>query len=261
MNQKRGGQVGPAASQGGVTSPKASPGAFLESLKRTGKGQFAIALDATGSMAELIESARANIGEIMRRVSQGAGHPVMLRLYVYRDYDCVGSQHPVLEISELTTDVAALENWLARREVAGGGGNDGEAIESALADVLQRAEAEAVLVAGDEPSNQRNDLRGNATQTAYELAMKLKERNCPVHMFAVGHRPRTAADFKKVSAASGGKFGRLDGGPDMIDMAVLAMLSRLQGASGVRRYVEGRALSENAKSFATALLPKPDEKQ
>lgn len=261
MNDRRGGQVGPAGSPGGaVGAPKARPGAFLSTLGRPAKGQFAIALDATGSMGPLIAAARASIGEIMRRVTAEAGSPVALRLYVYRDYDCVGTSYPVLEQSDLTADVGTLQRWLAQREPAGGGGNAGEAVEAALADILRREEADAVLVAGDEPSNPKHELRG-AQATALELAPRFKERGCPVHMFALGDYPATITDFKKVSAASGGKFGRLDGGPDMIDLAVLAMLSRIKGASGVREYVAGRALSDNARSFATALLPKPDDKR
>jgi hypothetical protein len=261
MSDKPSKQVGPAASTGAVAAPKSRPGAFLDTLSKSAKGQFAIALDASGSMERLIDAARVSIGEIIQRVVAEAGRPIAIRLYAYRDYDCLGSQFPVLEQSELTADVSALQRWLGQREATGGGGNDGEAVEAALADVLQRQEADAVLVAGDEPSNSKQHLRGGATATAYDLAARLKERNCPVHMFALGGSQTCIADFKKVSAASGGKFGRLDGGPDMIDMAVLAMLSRLKGAAAVQRYVEGRALTDNAKSFATALLPKPDEKK
>jgi len=261
MSDKSDRQVGPATSTNAVSAPKSRPGAFLNTLSKPAKGQFAIALDASGSMGSLIDAARASIGEIIRRVVNEAGRPIALRLYAYRDYDCLGSQYPVLEQSELTSDVAALQRWLGAREATGGGGNDGEAVEAALADILRREEADAVLVAGDEPSNSRQHLRGGAAATASDLALRLKERNCPVHMFAVGSSQTCIADFKKVSAASGGKFGRLDGGPDMIDMAVLAMLSRLQGDAGVRKYVEGRALSDNAKSFATALLPKPGDKK
>ena len=196
----------------------------------------------------------------MRRVADGAGATVSLRLYVYRDYDCIGSQIPVLEQSELTADVAALRKWLGSREATGGGGNDGEAVEAALADILKRDEADAVLVAGDEPSNRKRDLRGGAQETALELAAHFKERERPIHMFALGERPSTIADFKQIAAASGGQFGRLDGSADMIDLAVLAMLSRLEGPTGVRRYVDGYTLSENARSFASGLLPKPGDK-
>lgn len=258
------GQIAPSP-QSTPSVPKSRPSSFLESLPQS-KGQFAVALDASGSMAPLIATARESIAEIIRRVSEGAGAPVKLRLYVYRDYDCLGyPEHPVLEHSELTSDVALLRRWLAGREAAGGGGNDGEAIEAALTDILARQEADAVLVAGDEPSNAKAHLSGfsgtGVQATAIELAPTFKQRRCPIHMFALGQRPSTLRDFKSVAAAAGGQFGRLDGGPDMIDLAAIAMLSRLRGEQGVRKYADQHNLTDNAKTFASALLPKPSDKK
>src|SRR5690606_4007605 len=76
-----------------------------------------------------------------------------------------------------------------------------------------------------------------------------------------GRAPSTLRDFKSVAAAAGGRFGRLDGGPDMIDLAAIAMLSRLRGEQGVRKYADEHNLTDNAKTFASALLPKPGDKK
>lgn len=237
---------------------------LTHALTRSSRGQFAIALDGTGSMQPLIDSARKAIGEILRRVSAEAGRPIKVRVHVFRDYDCVGSQaYPLHQCSDLTDNVAALESWLARIGAAGGGGNRGEAVEAALFDIFQRNEADVVLLAGDEPANTRgilDSLGKRETRTAQELAPDFKSRGTPIHAFAMGRDPVAHASLDAIAAKSGGKSGRLDGGPEMIDLAVMALLDRLKGAAAVQRYVEGRSLSNNAQDFARALLPSPDKK-
>ncbi len=224
------------------------------------RGAFAIALDATGSMAPLIDTARDALGEIMRRVSREAARPIRLRLYVYRDYDAPVQQ--LLEHTDLTGDVPQLEDWLQQRKANYGGGNDGEAVEVALADIAKRDEVDAVLLAGDEPSNSRDHMSAyghTQSSTAHDWARRLKERSTPIHAFVVGHRPSTLVDFPTIAQLSGGCHGRLDGGADMIDMAVLAMLKSLAGEAAARRYAEGHALTDNAREFAALLLPPPRE--
>lgn len=256
-------QSGAPATRSG--KPAFSASKMIGKLTGSAKGQFAIALDATGSMGPLIDSARSAIGQILQRVTQEAGQPVSVRIHVYRDYDCEGyTIAPLHEASELTADVHALEVWLMGRRPDGGGGNGGEAVEAALADILARGEADAVLLAGDEPAHDRANLTRlgkREIQTAADLANEFRARNIPIHAFVMGSDPRAKASLDGIAASSGGKSGRLDGGPEMIDLAVLAMLDRLKGAAGVRRYMEGRALSSNAKAFGDALLlPKPGDK-
>src|SRR6187551_3054874 len=81
-----------------VTTGGAQTPAWAQGTSRTGTasadeivqgaaGRFAIALDATGSMAGLIEMAKRSIGEILARVMREAGRPIEVMLVAYRDYD------------------------------------------------------------------------------------------------------------------------------------------------------------------------------
>ena len=72
-----------------------------------------------------------------------------------------------------------------------------------------------------------------------------------------GQRASTVRDFKQMAALSGGKSGFLDGSREMIDMAVMAMLSALKGRDGVQAYMRKTKLSPNAQDFGSLLLSGP----
>jgi hypothetical protein len=44
----------------------------------------------------------------------------------------------------------------------------------------------------------------------------------------------------------------------MIDLAVMAILSRLKGSEGVRRYIATAQLTDNSRAFAQLLLGKSE---
>nr|WP_295108020.1 hypothetical protein [uncultured Caulobacter sp.] len=223
-------------------------------IDRSKSAHFAIALDATGSMATLLQSAKASLSEIIRRVTHEAGRPIKIQLFAYRDYDC-GPQ--VLESSSLSGDANNLIAWLSRVEAMGGGSNDGEAIEFALGHIKTLGGFRSIIIAGDEPPNGQVFLasQGRAqSQTAQQLAARFGADKTPIHTFVVGDHGPTIIAFREIADASGGKSGRLDGSAAMIDMAVLAMLATLKGKQGVRDYVARTALTSNAAAFATLLL-------
>lgn len=218
---------------------------------------FAVALDATGSMAGLIDDARKHIKTILARIYEEAQARVSVRVYVYRDYDV---PKIVCQSSQLSGDAGELEAWLAAVRVDGGGSNSGEAVEAALEAIDNAGEASAVLLAGDEPSNPRSDLDARGRQntlTAHDWARRFGQKNVPIHTFAVGDRPSTLKDFQEISRLSGGQAGRLDGSTAMIDMAVMAMLAKLKGTSSVNRYMQRYNLSDQSRKFGTLLLGSP----
>jgi von Willebrand factor type A domain len=231
---------------------------------------FAIALDATGSMASSIAEARNYIGEILARVRAQLQRPIRVQFLCYRDYDVVeaGNQwaHKApLETSPMTEDAEALSAWLAKVEARGGGSNSGEAIEAALEAAYQLttnrgSRIAAVLLAGDEPSNHRADLDAagrHQAATARDWARRLAEQKVPVHTFVIRDRSDTIADFSEIARLSGGKTGRLDGSSSMLNMAALAMVAAVGGASAVRKYATQHRLSGPEEAFATLLLTGP----
>jgi hypothetical protein len=230
---------------------------------------FAIALDATGSMASSIAEARDRIGEILARVRAELRKPNQVQFLCYRDYDVFESgnqwgRKELLETSPMTEDAAALSAWLAKVEACCGGGNSGEAIETALEAAYQLTtngpRIAAVLLAGDEPSNGRAHLDAigrHQTATAHDWARRLGERKVPIHTFVVRDRSDTIADFGEIARLSAGKTGRLDGSASMLNMAALAMVAAVGGASAVRSYAAQHRLSGPEEAFATLLLTGP----
>lgn len=213
----------------------------------------AIALDATGSMYRLIQSAKEAIGEIMTLAAARLGRPLEIELFAYRDYDV---PQQLIERSGKSTDHNKLSSWLAKIEALGGGGNSGEAIEVALDKVLADGKFACVLLAGDEPSNSAANIRegGRPNQLeARQLAGKLRERGIPIHSFVVGSSQRTITDFRKLADLSGGKCGRLDGTREMIDLAVMAILASIEGSAAAASYAKTIQLTANTRAFALAL--------
>ena len=213
----------------------------------------AIALDATGSMSHLLRATTDAISEIITRVSREAGRIIEIELFVFRDYDVLDR---LLERSGRSAEPQHLISWLSRVQALGGGANDGEAIEAALEAILREGTFGVVLLAGDEPSNSAASVRraGRNARHAHDLARAFGEQKVPIHSFVVGSDPRTVADFRAISQQSGGKSGRMDGSKEMIDLAVMAILDRLKGAEGVRRYMAGAQLTDNARAFGDQLL-------
>ena len=237
-------------------TPKTSASA-ADRIVRGTTARFAIAIDATGSMSGLIDTAKRSITEILKRVIAGAGRPVEIMLVAYRDYDVPSD---IVDTSMLTKDANALIGWLGRVEAHGGGANDGEAVERALEVILEKGMFDAIVVAGDEPPNSAASIRkamGKDAPSAEDFARRFGQAKIPIHTFVVGDDERTVRGFQKLSALSGGKSGKLDGSAEMIDMAVMAMLAKLKGSDGVKAYMRDYQVTSSAADFGNLLLEGP----
>jgi hypothetical protein len=125
---------------------------------------------------------------------------------------------------------------------------------------MDKGAFDAIVIAGDEPANSAASIRkakGHGGKTAEELARRLAEVQTPIHTFVVGDDTRTIYSFEKIASLSGGKCGRLDGSKGMVDMAVMAMLSRLKGRDGVKAYMRDYHVSSRSAEFGNLLLEGP----
>jgi hypothetical protein len=228
-----------------------------EQILQGASGRFAIALDATGSMAMLINMAKRSIGEILTRVIREASRPVDVMLVAYRDYDV---PNDIVSVSAPTKDHNRLISWLDGIQPLGGGSNDGEAVERTLEKISQSGRFDAVLLAGDEPPNNRtflNTINRLDTPVAEDLARRFAQTKTPIHTFVVGNDPRTINEFAKIASLSGGKPGRLDGSAEMIDVAAMAMLTALKGVEGVKAYMKDYQITSRGEEFARLLIAAP----
>jgi hypothetical protein len=220
-------------------------------------GRFAIALDATGSMAALIDMAKRSIQEILTRVMREAGKPVEIMLVAYRDYDVPTD---IVVASAPSEDANALISWLGKIDARGGGSNDGEAVERALETISEAGRFDAIVVAGDEPPNSRAFLQTVTRKdapVAEDLARRFSQTGTPIHTFVVGDNPRTVKAFANLASLSGGQSGRLDGSAEMIDMAVMAMLAALKGSEGVKAYMRDYHVTSQGAEFGRLLIEGP----
>jgi hypothetical protein len=240
-----------------VQSVKRKDAPTADRILHRSSGPFAIALDATGSMATLIDMAKRSIQEILTRVMRQAGRPVEIMLVAYRDYDV---PNDIVVASAPSKDHNALISWLGQIQARGGGGNDGEAVERALQTISEAGRFDAILVAGDEPPNSRAFLQSvnrKDASVAEDMARRFALTNTPIHTFVVGDDPRTIKAFAQLATLSGGRSGRLDGSAEMIDMAVMAMLAALKGSEAVKDYMRDYHVTAQGAEFGRRLIEGP----
>jgi hypothetical protein len=247
-----GAAVAPAApAASGLAERRAAYAAQGQLVVRSKAGRFAILIDATGSMGWLIETARAEIGNIIGNLAQESGGQAKIVIVVYRDYV---DQGPVVEVSAEGSDAAYFVQWLQGIQPKGGGANEGEAMDAGLREVEKLGKFDAIMVAGDEPSlPDPSRYAQGSVEPARVMAQRL---GTPIHTFAMGHDPRCLEDFEEIARLSGGQAGKLDGSEAMQHMAVMAMLNAVKGTRAVQDYMTKYAglLPESATSFGGLLL-------
>ncbi len=227
------------------------------------KRRYCIVLDATGSMAGLIEQAKRHITAILLQATDGGEVEVMI--IVYRDH---GDQ-PLTEHSECTSDSKALLAWLGGIRTHGGGGNGGEAVEEGLKVAKEFGPWTAIFLAGDEPANtvesrgHQGGPSGESLAPDYAREFGKMEPRQPVFTFVVpvsGEHcdPRTEASFKEIAELSGGICGKLDGGETMLHNVGIAMAVAGKSAKDAKvdldRYMaaHGNRLSAGSSAFAAS---------
>lgn len=226
------------------------------------KRRYCIVLDATGSMAQLIEHAKRHIAAILLQAMADGGEVEMM-IIVYRDY----GDRPLTEHSECTSDSKALLTWLGRITTHGGGGNGGEAVEEGLKVAKEFGPWTAIFLAGDEPANtaetraQQKGPSGKPLADDYAREFSKMSPRQPVFAFVVpvhGEHcdPRTEASFGTIAELSGGICGKLDGGEAMLHNVGIAMAiagkSAKEAGVSLDRYMKAHSKSLSAGSAAFA---------
>lgn len=248
---------------GPVSVPPDRRARYAEAAERAIGKEVAVDffMDATGSMAPLIENAKRSIAAIVTHLLREEQVAIQMRLGVYRDYPI--NDH-IFAVSKRTNDPTILLNWL-QPIVAHGGQHlipgDPEAVEYALA----QTEGDLVIVAGDSPSHQKFRIlelveRGitHDPRTAFEIAQEHGAAGKPIYALVVpqkeGPDPLTVADFRAISEASGGASGILDGGEALLQMIVMTVLQNAKGGHAVRTFADRRQLTAGSQAFAQRLM-------
>lgn len=214
---------------------------FQKYRRRVPRSRMLGLSDATGSMTGLWDATRQQIQEMIRRIVEMGVFE--LQWVAYRDY--TDGSH-VLEPSGWQHSAEPLLEFL-RGVRCFGGGDRPEAVERGLAFAASEDEVTRVLLIGDAPPHEDRDYRTQAT------ALGRKTR--PVHCFVVGNAKDTFAAFSEIARLSGGTAAHLRSHADLVDVVAMTAAADLQGAKGVREYVERyKAVNASAREYARLLL-------
>ncbi|WP_394829500.1 VWA domain-containing protein [Pendulispora albinea] len=172
-------------------------------------------LDTTGSMAELIEGAKAKIWEISRLAQEGKPSPTLrVGLVAYRDK---GDAY-VTRVTDLTTDLdkvyAALTGFRAN-----GGGDGPEHVLAGLNDALNKvhwsSDAQAVkliYLVGDAPAH--TDYSDGITLAG--VLRDANQRGVRISAIRCGDDPDTLAFWTKVSKQTDGEVSTIKAGGGVV---------------------------------------------
>jgi len=185
-------------------------------------------MDATGSMAHLLQKAKNTVDTMFQRCTEileekkFKADSFQLQFAVYRNYS--SGDHYLLQSSPWETRPNSLRSFMNNINVSGGQGN--EAIEIGLWHANNENDKEAIsqiILIGDMPANSENDVKNNrqyrgeeywsktkfkdATHYKKELA-KLKSKQIPIHAFYVCNAAKS--NFEEISKETGGRCEFLD---------------------------------------------------
>ncbi len=202
-------------------------------LLRKNESQFGVvhsrtivALDATCSMAHLLNQAKATVSQMLHRVvevlkAQKVSSGFQIQFIVYRNYN----SHPdkILECSTWETSPTNLVEFINPIGPDGGWGN--EAIEMALWHANREAtqlEVTQMIIIGDAAPNTKQETDSKRTCNALlplhhqsstpvyyeEQLQQLRQRNIRINSFYIGRDPER--EFKRMASMTGGSCAALD---------------------------------------------------
>jgi Mg-chelatase subunit ChlD len=187
------------------------------------------ALDTTGSMGGLLEGAKQKIWSIASRMAAGTPTPrVRVGLVAYRD---VGDAY-VTQVYGLSEDLDTVYKNLSGFR-ADGGGDGPEAVQTALADAVDKMQwsdskhaAKMIFLVGDAPAHDQDRARLNAA------SKKAIAKGIVVNTIRCGGDGTAEAQFREVARLADGRFDSIDQGGGVVATATPydAELAKLNGA-------------------------------
>ena len=175
--------------------------------------EVVFAIDTTGSMAGLLESAKAKVWTVANQIMTGQPRPeVRFGLVFYRDT----SDAYVTQATPLTTDIDAIYETLLAAEASGGGDQPehvNRALEVAIDEMKWKKGANVlrlVFLVGDAPPH--DDYTD--TPTSLELAKRAAKKNITINPLLVGTSSETKLAWQAIASAGGGRYAAIaqDGG-------------------------------------------------
>ncbi len=173
---------------------------------KSGNVDIVFAIDTTGSMVDDIDVVRANVTDIMSRVSE-VTTSARFALVTYQDFPEAGGSlgdYPARVDHDFTSDSASLRAALDSL-VVGGGGDYEEAVYSGIAAALdldwRPGVKKMTIVLGDAPPKDPEPITGHAWQSIAQRAYEID----PVEVYGVDTAELASEPFTSLVEASGGQ--------------------------------------------------------
>lgn len=219
------------------------------------------AVDTTGSMGGLIDSAKRTVWSIashIRKTDEQAD--IRIGLVAYRD---VGDDYVTRDFA-LNSDLDAVFAELSSYQAAGGG-DVPEDVDAALDVTLHKMKwrtgaKKIVFIVGDAPPASRGDV-----PTYDTLAREAASKHITINAIRAGHDSDTQIAFQEIASLGGGAYSSIqqDGGVQQVATPYDAKMAELSakidstmiivGDEGVRRNYEAKmAAAEAAPAPAKA---------
>lgn len=210
------------------------------------------ACDATGSRGPTWELARSIQLKMVEDALQYGN--MEMKIVAYRDRFADPTDY--LEPSDWSKDSAYLQEYMARISCHGGGGNDGESVDSPLQFALEQIPpVSAIILVGDEPVVSQSRL------DAYRYATELGKKGIPVFAFQEGSCPQAKEDFQTIAENSGGIYdqftaeSKIDFGDRLRVVTVFATGGKKAVDDFIRKHQnQGKQISQGAQKFAQRLI-------
>lgn len=216
--------------KGGAPLPQDKEQDLAAMQKRLGVKSFqaqsnirliALVFDATSSMWNVWEEAKANMKKLVMRQRELTPNAEFI-LVAYRDY-CDG--YRLLEISSPSANTDELISFLDSIRCSGGG-DEPEAVEVALEQMIRiRLQPDMVILVGDAPPHGVIDQVVNGKD--YRVyARKLGECKVPVYAISTNDNSGVTRSFQEIAQLTGGKYFLLNQVSDLIDLLSTATAKR-----------------------------------
>jgi hypothetical protein len=216
------------------------------------------AVDTTGSMGGLIDSAKRTVWSIashIRKTDETAN--IRIGLVAYRD---VGDDYVTRDFP-LSADLDAVFAELSSYQAAGGGDvpeNVDAALDVTLHKMKWRSNAKKIVfVVGDAPPSSRGDV-----PTFDVLAREAASKRITINAIRAGHDSDTQVAFQQLAALGGGAYSSIqqDGGVQQVATPFddkMAELSARIDSTMIIVGDEGVRMNYKAKMAAAEAAPAP----
>jgi Mg-chelatase subunit ChlD len=180
-----------------------------------GLSELLLLFDATGSMSNVWFEAKQGIEKLVDRLRK-LFPEIKISMIAYRDY-C--DKERIIEKIPATNNIEKIRGFISNIR-CDGGGDDPEAIEVALEEIL-KSEASIGILVGDAPPH--GVIDEVVEKDFREVAKELRKKEKKVYTVSTNSYNSTVDSFREIAQITDGKHFPLEQLDDLIDVLSIAV--------------------------------------